>query len=289
MSEQAQDYGDFEDDVSLDAEGKAYFGQRQEWLKMNKGQILRAAFLYFHTHDVNAVSEAVKDAKKNSKPIAAEALQMVGRKAIEERAKALSKSIDQLTPIDKLDLSTVHFKAMKAHYQNGLGFVVSRLGKDGPEANAVWGRLPEAKQYFSTLLLLYPTNREGELDKEGFKRGDWRVIPWRFGKQTYEEIWKLNEGLRENNLSLATQDLKLECKDAQYQNIKVSFLGAALWQKSDNFRQHVLTKALENYSKLVPFRIMTTAQLREKLGLGGGPAVQDVSSGEDFQALLEGV
>ena len=49
----------------------------------------------------------------------------------------------------------------------------------------------------------------------------------------------------------------------------------------------MLAKAVEQYTKLVPFREMTTAQLREKLGIGGG-AVQDVS-GEDLSGLLDNV
>jgi hypothetical protein len=283
----ATDYGDFEDDVGLDAEGKSFIKPRDEWLKMNKGQILRVAFLYFHTYDVNAVNAARSAAKKDGKTVSKEEMAAIGKKALEDRATALSKTVEQLTPIDRLDLTTVHFKKLDGHYQEGLGFVVSRLGKDGAEADSVWKRLPEPKLYFTTLLLVYPTDREGNIDKNGLKNGEWRVIPWRFSKQIYEQIWKQNEGLRENGLSLASQDIKLECKDPQYQKIDVSFVGAAIWQKSDNFRTVVLTKALEFYTKLVPFREMSTDQLRAKLGLGGS-AVQDVSGG-DFQELLDNV
>lgn len=286
------DYGEFEDDVGLDADGKKFFGQRDEWLKMTKGQILRAAFLYFHPFDANAVAAARGAAKKDSKTLSKEEIVAVAKKALEERAKALStaettRAVDTLTEVDKLDLSSVHFKKFMGHYQEGLGFVLSRLDKDGPEANAVWKRLPEPKLYFSTLLLVYPTDREGNIDREGIKRGEWRVIPWRFSKQIYEDIWKQNEGLRENGLSLAGQDIKLECKDPQFQKIGVSFVGAAVWQKSDNFKGQVLAKAVPFYSKLVPFREMSTDQLRAKLGLGGS-AVQDVSGG-DFTELLDQV
>jgi hypothetical protein len=62
---------------------------------------------------------------------------------------------------------------------------------------------------------------------------------------------------------------------------------AAIWQKSENFKQQVLAKAVSFYPKLVPFREMTTDQLRAKLGLGGS-AVQDVSGG-DFTDLLDSV
>lgn len=288
MSDDQVDYGDFEDDVGLEAEGKQYFGQRQEWLKMTKGQKLRASFLYFHTADINAVNKARKAAKDEGKTLSREEMQAIGTASLEELAKGLEKTLDQLTLADKLDFGTVHFKKMNAHYQQGLGYVISRLGKDGPESDAVWGKLEEAKLYFASLLLLYPTDGDGNLDKEGIKAGKWRVIPWRFGKNTYENIWKLNDSLRENNLSIANQDLKLECKDAQYQNISVSSAGPALWQKSENFKKLVLEKALPFYDKLIPFREMTTDALRAKLGLGGS-AVQDVTSSEEFEDLLSNV
>ncbi len=287
------DYGDFDDDVGLDQESKALLKPRDEWLKMTKGQILRASFLYFHPADVNAVSAARSAAKKAGKTLTKEEIITVAKKALEDRAKALStpetpRTVDSLSDVEKLDLTSCHFKKMMAHYQEGgIGFVLSRIGKDGPEADAIWRRLPEAKLYFTTLLLIYPTDREGNIDKEGIRRGEWRTTPWRFAQGVYENIWKQNEGLRENGLSLANQDIKLECKDPKYQNIQVQFVGAAVWQKSENFKAQVLAKAITHYPKLVPFRDMSTDQLRAKLGLGGS-AVQDVSGG-DFQDLLDQV
>ena len=285
-----QDYGDFDDDVSLDASGKQFFGKRQEWLKMQKGQVLRAAFLYFHTFDVNAVAAAFKAAKKEAPPrtLTKAEMQAIGKKALEDKAAELQKALDELTPAERLDFATVHFKKLHAHYQPGVGYVVSRLGKDGGEADAVWDKLGEPKLYFASLLLLYPTDEEGNLDKDGIKAGRWKVVPWRFGKNVYESIWKLNDTFRQNDLSIANQDLKLECKDAQYQNITIQGAGPALWQKSDNFKKQVLDKALPFYDKLIPFREMTTEQLRAKLGLGES-AVQDVSSDENFQELLDNV
>lgn len=286
MSEQF-DYGDFEEDVGLDAEGKSLIKPRDEWLKMQKGQIIRASFAYFHPVDATAVNAAKATAKKEQKQLSKDEVIAVAKKALDDRAKTLSKTVDQLTEADKLDLGSVHFKKMMAHYQEGFGFVVSRLGKDGAEADAVWKRLPEPKLYFATLLFIYPTDREGNIDKEALGRGEWRVMPWRFAKPIYEDIWKMNEGLRENGLSIANQDLQLECKDDKYQKISVSGKGPAIWQKSASFKEKVLTQALTWYPKLVPFREMTTDQLRAKLGLGGA-AVQDVSGG-DFQELLDNV
>lgn len=277
-------YESYEEDVSLEAEDKAKVGSNKtEWLKMTKGQQLLCAFLYFHTTDVNAV-KAVRKANKNATP---DEIKAAAGKALAETATKLGKSADQLEPWEKLDTSVVQFKSFKAHFQQGFGFALSRLGKDGPEADAVWKKLGDAKQYFTTLLLIYPVTREGKHDIEAIKRGEWRIMPWRFGPGTYDEIWNLNDGLRGNQMSIATQDIRLECKDTTYQNMKVSFVGKAAWQNSPGFKKLVLTTAMDAYDKLVPFREMSTDQLRAKLGLTGS-AVSEVS-GEDFTGLLDNV
>lgn len=282
MSDEA--YTDFDDDVGLGEEDKGEFkNNRDDWFKMETGQTVRGAFVYFHTLDYNAMAAA----RKANPKIAPDQLREAGLKALAERAKELNKAVDALTAIDKLDLRSVHFKKLMGHYQQGLGYVVSRLGKDGKEADDVWKRLPDAKKYFTTVLLLYPTDRNGEIDRDRFKT-NWTVKPWRFGQSVYERFWKLNSSLGQLGHSLSTQDLKIECKDAQFQKIDPTFAGQAIWQKNESFRNLVLEKALELYPKLVPFREMTTDQLRAKLGLGGS-AVSDVGAGGDFSDLLDNV
>ncbi len=277
-------YDEIDQDVSLEPEDKAKVGaNNQEWLKMTKGQVILCAFLYFHTFDVNAV-KALRKANKSATP---EEIKAAANKALMDRATALTKSVDQLTPDERLDLGTVQFKSFKAHYYQGVGYTLSRLGKDGADADAIWKKLGDVKQYFTTLLLIYPTTTEGKHDLDAIKQGKYRILPWRFGPSTYDEIWNLNDGLRGNQLSIANQDIRLECKDSQFQNMKVKFVGKALWQTNPGFRKGVLTKALDLYGKLVPFREMSTDQVRAKLGLGGSP-VQDVS-GEDFTGLLDNV
>jgi hypothetical protein len=277
----------FDDEVSLDVDEKNAGGSKQEWLKMTKGQVLRCAFVYFHTYDANAV----RAAKKENRTLESEKIAAVAKDALVRRAAELHKSVDQLTVIDKLDPSTVNFKAMKVHYQDGLGYVLSRLGKDGPEADLIWKRLTEPKTYFSTLLLIYPTDSEGNLEKEGLasqiKNKKLKMMPWRFGSPIYDDIWKLNDGLRKNKLALASQDIKLECTDAQYQKIKVSSDGPSIWPRNEMLKEAVLTTAYSFYDKLSPFREVSTTQLKEKLGLTGS-AVQDVSV-DNMQDLIDQV
>jgi hypothetical protein len=283
---------DFDEDVALDADEKNVGGTQQEWLKLTqKGQNLRGAFIYFHTYDSNAVRAAVKIAKKEGNNLTREQIVALADKALKQRAEELGKSKDQLSALDKLDISIAHFKAMKMHYQDGLGYTISRLGKDGAEADAIWKRLPEPKTTFSTLLLIYPTDSEGSLQKDTLtkqiKEKKLKEMPWRFSTRVYDDIWKLNDGLRQNNLSLASQDIMLECNEPKYQNISVRSAGPAWWLKNETFKEAVLTQAINFYDKLVPFREMTTDQLRAKLGLGGSGA-EDVST-DDFQGMLDQV
>lgn len=289
-----EDWDDLDEDVSLEPDEKDVGGQREVWLKMtHKGQMVRCAFMYFHTYAKNAVRAAMKAAKKEGKSLSKEDITKISNKSLTKRAEELGKSVDQLSAVDKLDVSVAHFKTMKAHYQEGLGYISSRLGKDGADADAIWKRLPEPKVYFSTLLLIYPTDSEGAINKEELTKQirdkKLKLIPWRFSNRVYDDIWKLNDGLRENSLSLSSQDIKLECKEVQYQNISVSFAGAVIWLKNDVFKNVALIQAVNMYEKLNPFREMTTDQLRAKLGLGG-PASEDVAmSSDNFQDMLEQV
>lgn len=285
----------FDDDTSLDADQKNIGRDRQEWLKFaSKGQLVRAAFVYFYTLDANAVQKAQKEAARAGKRLSREEVAEVAKAALTKRAQELSKSLDQLSPVERLDPTIAHFKALKAYFNDEVGYVVSRLGKDGAEADLVWKRLGEVKSYFTTLLLIYPTDSEGSINKEALAsqvhNNKLKLIPWRFSGKTYDEIYGVNEGLRDNGLSLASQDVKITCDNPKYQGVKVVPAGLATWQRNDKVKVAVLTAALNMYDKLNPFRELTTDQLREKLGVsnGAGGAGSDASA-DNFNDMLEGV
>jgi hypothetical protein len=254
----------------------------QEWLKMTKGQIALCSFVYFHTVDGNA-AKAVRKANKTATP---EEMTDAAKRALKQRAEALAKPVEQLAPDEKLDLGTVQFKSVKAHYQEGLGFALSRLGKDGAEGDAVWKQLPEAKQYFTTLLLIYPMTREGKHDIEAIKAGQWRILPWRFGPGTYDQIWNLNDRLRAKKMSIGDRDISLRCTDTDHQMMTVSVADAAVWRTTPDLMKTVLTTAMHYYGRLVPFREVTTDQLRKKLAIGGRRLDGD---GDDFTDILDNV
>lgn len=282
-SDPFSEYDDLDGDIGLDAEDRAQVrSNKQDWYKAEKGRIDRVAFVYFNTVDVTAVRIATR---KNS-GISRDEKIAVAKKALEARAQQLGKTVDALTPVDRLNLNDVRFKKMTAHYQEGLGYVISRLGLDGQESDEVWRRLPEAKQHFTTLLLVYPTTRDGEILKETLATG-WKLVPWRFSPDRYNQICKRNVALVENGITIASQDIQIECKDTQFQNVTIDALGPAIYRKNPKFQELILTKAVELYEKLNPFREMTTADLRIKLGLGGG-ATASVGA-EEYGDILDHV
>jgi len=276
-------FGDYGDDVGLGEEDKKYAkSDKKERFKGEKGFTYRVAFVYFHPLDITAM----RAAKKENPSISGAELKKVGAAALKEQAEKLGKSVDELEEWEKLDTNQIQFRRIVAHYKEGVGYVVSRLGMDGKEADKVWEQLGEAKTYFNTVLLIYPTNKDGELNKNLLKDG-WQVKPWRFSPRIYGRLHKVADGLRSNDLSIATQDVLLTCENAEYQNFQLDGAGKALWVKNDKFRDMVLQSACSVYKELQPFREMSTADLKIKLGVSE-PAGEDVSD-EDFSDMLDNV
>lgn len=274
---------DFDDDVGLEAEDKKHAAtDRQEWFKGEKGNTYRAALIYFHPIDI----AAMRAAKKKNPEIEREALLEVGQKALAKRAEEREKAVDQLGDHEKLDLRRIQFRKIMAHYKEGIGYVVSRMGKDGKDSDKVWAMMGDLKKYFTTVLLIYPTTREGEIDKSRLSNG-WVVKPWRFSGKVYGRLHQVAAGLKSNELAISTQDLSLKCTNTDFQNFEIDGAGRGVWLKSDKFRDKVLESAVKLYKELNPFRELSTADLKMKLGLGG--EVGDDVSEDDFDDILENV
>jgi len=283
--------GGYDDDVSLTADDKKHAKtDREDWFKGEKGQTYRIALVYFHPIEVATVRAARAKAKAAGEELSREQMVEVAKAALAKRAEELGKAPDQLTDSEKLYIDKVQFKKILNHYKDGVGYVLSRLGMDGADADKIWGMMGDLKTNFTTVIIQYPTNNDGDLQKERLK--DWKVWPWRIHKKTYGALIAVAEGLRLNDLSIADQDLMAKCTNKDFQNFDINGAGKALWRKHDAFRAKVLAAAVKFYDKkvLVPFREMSTADLAIKLGVnaGAGSGVADVSE-DEFEGLLDNV
>jgi len=288
MSDEFEDFEDFEDDVGLDEEDKKYAKtDRKAWFKGEKGAVYRVGLMYFHP-----LAIAVMRAAKKKKPdITREELEKVGQAALAKRAEALGKPADQLQDHEKLNLDTAKFHRVDAHFKEGFGFCVSRLGMDGADMDAIWAMMGDKKSYFCTTLLLYPVNREGEVNKEMLKAGNFDTKPWRFSGKVYGQLHKVAAGLRSNDLSIATQDLTLTCTNTDFQNFDIQPSGKALWRRIASLQAVALPKVVAQYEEMrKPFRELSSADLASKLNVsvGGGSQGTDVDA-DEFDELLDQV
>lgn len=277
-----EEFDDLDDDVGLGDEDKKHArGNQLEWFKGEKGRTYRVALLYFHPIQKMAIKRAHKESGELSRDQKIEAV----KAAISERAEALGKAPDQLTAVDLLDLDHIRLKKVEAHYKEGVGYALSRLGKDGPEADKIWQLMGDLKKYFTTVALIYPTRPDGTVVKDRLAV-DWVVMPWRCHSGIYRDLHEERASLAENKLRIVDQDLKLKCTNTGFQNFDIKACGPAIWRRDPKYQVMVLNAAVPLYDKLVPFRELSTADLRIKLGLssgvqgGGGEDVSDIDFGD---------
>lgn len=277
---------DIDNDIGLGDEDKGRVrSNKVDYYENNeKGKTDRAALVYFHPADLAQLIKV-----KRQKPDLTEAQEKaVLDKVRSGYAEKLGKKPDELTTVDLLDLSEAKFRACEASYKEGVGYVQWPKKVEPADMN-VWSKLGERKTYVLSVLLIYPTDREGTVEKERLSNG-WIVKPWRFNPDKYETLKRINRKLlgREDGSSLATTDLLITCKEPKFKNLTIEDAGPAIWLKSEKFKQAVLTRAVEFYSKLNPFRTLTTEELREKLGMsgGGGGVAPGSAATEDFSEVL---
>lgn len=284
---------DLEDDVGLTEEDQKHGNKpnQVEWFKGVAGQTYLVSVIHFHPITVSGVVNLRKRAKKEGKTLTEEDQRKYALSLLAKRAEKLEKPVEALTPTEKLDLDQIQFRKILAHYQQGLGYVMSLLGKDGKDMDDVWKRLPEAKKYFTTILLVYPANKQGELNKEALATNQYQVIPWRLSNKSYMTLHETASTLRSNSINISGQDLALKCTNSDFQNFEISSRGPALWRKNAKFMERVLKEALEVYkatNELIPFRSLSSVELMDKLGLT--PEVSDDSSdGDDMEGFFEEV
>lgn len=291
-------YEDYEGDVDLDPANRPP-SDRVERFKGEKNRTYRVALMYFHPLAVNIHKAMAKKAKRDGATLDTKAVQETIAKALAKRAADLEKDVNDLEEWEKLDLNTAQFKMYKSHYQEGVGTVLSRLGKDGAEGDKVWKRLEDPRTYYSTIALFYPLDASGNVDVKNIAR-DAYVKLWRFSKGTFTTLISKNEMLGSYDNSLANSDLKLFCKAAQFQTFDIDPAGNALWLKSPSLKAKFLPLAYALYGKLVDAREISTADLKKKLaevmetpegeegGGNGSPGSGNVSE-DEVEDLLQNV
>lgn len=173
----------------------------------------------------------------------------------------------------------------RSRYKEGVGFV---LLTDSNRSAMLDLLKVEAQQRVATVIVVWPTDKDGELDVASFKAGKgFKVQPWDMPPTKYSDIGRINK-----RFDLADHDLAMTCEDKTYQ--KMSFA-----PEKDNLLQKLLSSEKEEFQaigkricgearKLASniqrelARPMTVDDVREKLGhevsspTGSNHAAKDV-------------
>lgn len=274
-------YEEFEDDVSLDEEDRKHVkSTKVDKFAGELNHSYRVGLMYFHPVEFTVAAALKRANPQVTKEEVQEKLAIV----LAKKAEFFKKKVEELAPWEKLDTSKVKFKKFEVQYKEGIGTVVTRFGKDGDDADKVWKTLGDVKPYYTTIYLVYPTDRNGKPKME--EMGSAYTIVARLSNKTYETLHGAADALRQNELSIASQDLTYKCTNKDFQNFDINPAGPSIWMKNPGFASKMLKSAYDQYADMDKlFRQMSTADLKIKLGVSSAGTEESFAT-DEFDAML---
>lgn len=146
-----------------------------------------------------------------------------------------------------------------AVYIDGVGKVVSRLGRDGPEADELWSQGEAARTSYATLVMTYPRGPDKNLDRARVLAAP-GIMRWTFSERTFTSLQKVAAG------SSGGVDLLATCTDERYQRIEFQRFKDCLWWDDEELREAIQNRVTELESSVSPARRLSTEELAAKLG-----------------------
>ena len=155
-----------------------------------------------------------------------------------------------------------HFMAKNRVYIKGVGYVVAR----GSEFNEIAGNSPRTA--IATIVVKWPTDKKGVLNKTALKAGDYEVLIWVMGRDKYSQLADIHA-----ESSFGEGDLKVSCTDTNFQKMtfipKKNNLLKTLVDANNPIAKDILdqVKSLSDEVSNSIGRNLTLDSVREKLGM----------------------
>lgn len=185
------------------------------------------------------------------------------------------------------ETTNIRFTGCERVYKQGVGYFLYK----GP-AYAEFGT---PKQTVATVVCVWPTDREGNLDMASFKNGTgWAVMPWLFDPEKYATIKNSNK-----RSPLIECDIAVSCTDAQFQKMtfaaeRDNLLLGMLRGKSAMHRD-IAKKIIEQAKACGEgihremARDLSVEEIRNLLGGDSGGPVGSNATSKDVDAMLDGL
>ena len=152
-------------------------------------------------------------------------------------------------------------------YHPDVGYVLD----NGPEFNrlsvATGGKA--SKQAIATVVISWPTNRDGEIEKSRLAKGEFSIMPWIFSKDKYKSLKKTHD-----RFPFGSHDIAVDCSDAQYQKMTFTperdHLFKLISAKNPDMAKRIVDQVLEVIGKLGSSlgQDLTLEEFKERLGRG---------------------
>lgn len=170
---------------------------------------------------------------------------------------------------------------------------IDKVGKvlyQGPEYQQFSKGGEEPRTYLGTVIIQWPLDASGKIDKAKVKAKKWQVMPFIMSEGKYADIRS-----QHGRFSLGENDVHVKCPKGgtQYQQMKFQpNPGSVFGKLVDNDKIWSILKAqIEACIPKVKSEIgreMTIAQIREKLG-EDGPQPVDLGDEEDPDAMIDDI
>jgi hypothetical protein len=183
----------------------------------------------------------------------------------------------------------IRFTGCERVYKEGVGYFLYK----GP----AYAQFGQPKQSVATLICVWPTDKEGDLDAASFANGKgWAVQPWIFSTDKYNNIKKSHK-----RFSLLEHDLAMSCPPdgGQYQKLTFTPENESLFRKllsSDKpqfkaVAMKILAEARAHAQNIHAemARDMTIDQIREAMGEEVDTPTGSSHAAKDVEDLLNDV
>ena len=192
-----------------------------------------------------------------------------------------------------LDVSTPKFTGVMRVYIPGCWYV-----KASSEEVASYAEKPP-KLAIGTIVVKWPTDKNGILDKERFARGDYEVMYWVISKDKYDAIKPIHA-----EWHLGNSDLSVTCADTQFQKMTFSPTRKNLLRDlSDSERGKKIYKeicneidSLESGIEEALANSYSAEEVKRRvsgggasIGGGGTKPLTDAASDEDVEEFLDDI
>jgi hypothetical protein len=188
------------------------------------------------------------------------------------------------------EAAQIRFTGCERVYKEGVGYILYK----GP----AYAQFGQPKQNVATILVVWPTDKDGDLDASSFAAGKGHVVqPWVFSTDKYHTIVKSHK-----RFSLLSHDMSMSCPPdgGQYQKLTFTPENENLLMKllsSDKPQYQAVAQQIIKDVRAVAETIhremaqdLTIDQIREKLGEEvDGPSGSSNHASKDVEDLLNDV